>query len=127
MEKDSFREMLLQYGYEKIFDLIDMIARFGIKNEKEEKTLDNINESLDEYYSNKKGDMANTYKVFRSNFGANELLNNTISIYLLREEFINERFNLDVINEYNKVYDKINEYKQILINYENDILEGKTR
>ena len=127
MENDNFKDLLIQYGYDEIIDLVDMIAKYGIRNLSNDNTLDGVIESLDAYCSENKGNLSYVYSIFTSNYGANELLKNTISIYLLRDEFIKDRLSLDMINEYNRLYDQINEYKQILIDYENDISNKKTR
>lgn len=127
MENDNFKEMLLQYGHEEVFGFINSLARYGIKNLSNDKTLDTILEGLNKHFKNINNNMAYIYEVITNNYGANELLKDTITINLLREEFINDRINLDMINEYNRLYDQISEYKQILIDYENIILNKKTR
>ena len=126
MGYDSFDDLLIMYGHEEIIELINNLAGQSIKISNNN-TLKDCIAGLDNYYNKINMNKSFPFLLIKNNFGANELLRSTIELRLLKEEFMNNHLTIEMIDDYNILYDKITEYKQYLIEHEKELLNKKTR
>ena len=123
---NNFNDFLLQCGHNEVIRLINKMASLSVSLTNE-KTVDGCIEYLDAYYCNQDDYMSYPYAVITDNFGANVLLKSLIELELIKEKIKTSTVTDELVNEYMKMNNIIDSYKSILIEYENDISNKKTR
>lgn len=126
MEYNEFEDLLRQYGSSNILSIINAMANLSF-NIPIEKNFDNCIEALDKYYYYSNDINSYVYSVIRNNYGTNCLLEDTINLLLYQYKMRNKILDYRTRFIYDRIMQQVINNKKQLYDYENTILNKKSR